>query len=95
MKSLTKQEAEAIGLVAFEFLGEDIERLDRFMMSTGLTMVGLRAAAADPAFLSGVLDHISSDDALLVGFAEQAGLPPERVARARLVLAGPGPRDDE
>lgn len=88
------QDAEALAVVGFEFLGEDLERLDRFMALTGLTLATLRQAAAAPGFLAGVLDHFSSDERLLTEFAAYAGVSPERVEAARHVLAPPGIQDD-
>jgi len=47
----------------------------------------LRTAAADSAFLSSVLDYLVADEGLLVGFAADAGLKPEAVARAHAALS--------
>ena len=41
------------------------------------------------AFLAGVLDHITSDERLLLAFATENDIDPEAVMRARDVLAGP------
>jgi hypothetical protein len=46
----------------------------------------LRRAAADPQFLSGVLDFLLSDETLLVAFAERAAISPERIGQARRAL---------
>ena len=48
----------------------------------------IRAAASDPAFLAGVLDHVASDEPLLLAVAEHAGVKPEAVMRARAALSG-------
>ena len=42
--------------------------------------------AAGPRLL-GVLDHVASDEALLLAFADENGINPEDVGRARDVLA--------
>jgi Protein of unknown function (DUF3572) len=49
----------------------------------------LRTAAADPAFLSSVLEYLASDEEQLVAFAADTGLKPEAVARAHVLLCGP------
>ena len=52
----------------------------------------LRAAAGEPHFLAGVLEHVVSDEKLLLDFAAHQGIDPFDVTRARQALAGP-PRD--
>jgi hypothetical protein len=82
-------DAEDVAVKAFSFLAADPERLGRFLAITGLGPQNLRGAAGEPGFLAGVLTHIAEDEALLVAFAADANLPPERVARAHVLLAGP------
>ncbi len=80
--------AEAVAVEALGFLAGDSERLSRFVELSGIDPSGLRGAARQPGFLAGVLDHIASDDSLLVTFAANAGKSPEEVARACALLAG-------
>ena len=80
--------AEALALRALAFLAESPERLGRFLVLSGLGPRELRAHAADPALLGGVLDHLIADERLLRDFAEARKLPPEEVARARRHLPG-------
>lgn len=80
--------AEAVAVEALGFLAADSERLSRFVELCGLDPSNLRAAAAQPGFLAGVLDHIASDESLLVTFAANAGKNPEEVARACALLSG-------
>ena len=49
---------------------------------------GVARRAAEPEFLSGVIDHLLTDEALLVAFAEDAALEPSSVAAARYRLPG-------
>ncbi|MCB1541743.1 MAG: DUF3572 domain-containing protein, partial [Rhodoblastus sp.] len=67
----------------------DDDRLGRFLALTGLDPDGLRAAAREPGFLASVLDHLAGYEPDLVAFATDAGIAPEKVAAARLVLSGP------
>ncbi len=78
--------AEASDLIAIQaltFLGNDPDRLERFVAVSGLSATSLRQAAADPAFLNGVLDYVLSDETLLLAFAEAQRLDPEEIVRAR------------
>ena len=86
-KQLTREEAEALALAALEFLGQDGERIGRFLALSGLDPGTLRKAAAEPGFLPGVLDYVAGDEALLLAFAEEAGIAPERIGEARCLLA--------
>ena len=81
--------ARSLAISALAFIAADSERLSRFLELTGLGPDNLRTAAADPAFLGSVLDYLVADEALLVGFAADAGLKPEAVARAHGALCGP------
>ena len=90
---MNKNDAEAIATEALAFLAADAERLRRFLDLSGLDPASIRAAAESVDFLAGVLDYICADEALLVGFAADAGLQPPLVERARLTLAGRWERD--
>jgi hypothetical protein len=82
------EQAETLALRALNYLAEDEERLGRFMVATGLAPEDLRARIADPAFLSGVLDYMLSDDSLVVAFAEHCTLDPAAVMTARRRFPG-------
>ncbi len=90
---LRRQAAEAVAIDALSFLAADIEHLGRFLAMTGIGPEAIRSAAHDPEFLTGVLDYMASDEALLVAFAQHAGLKPAVVERARVVLGGAWERD--
>lgn len=83
--------AETIALQMLGFLASDGERLERFMATAGLTPQGLRAAAADPQFLAGVMDYLLADQSLLLAFAESVDLSPHKVMAARRHLPGFSP----
>lgn len=84
--------AEAAAQMAIEALGwlaADEERLERFLALSGLGPQNLRQAAAEPRFLTAILDYLASNEALLVDFARENAHSPEEVARAHAILRGP------
>ena len=83
---IEREQAEALALQALAYLAEDDERFRRFLLLTGTALTDIRERAADPAFLSGVMDHLISDEPLLLSFAEQATLDPVAVVAARRSL---------
>jgi uncharacterized protein DUF3572 len=88
--SKPQQSPDLLAIQALSFLGEDPERLGRFLALSGIGPADIRTAAQEPGFLAGVLDHIAGDGALLVAFAAHAGIEPAEVDKARRTLAGPG-----
>jgi hypothetical protein len=82
-----KQAATELAIAALSFLAGEPERLERFLALTGLGPQSLRAAAREPSFLLGVLDHVASDETLLLAFANENEINPEDVGRARNALA--------
>ena len=83
-----REAAESLAIQALNFLATEPERLGRFLALSGLGPESIRAAAAESGFLAGVLAHLGQDQALLIAFAEEAGVKPAAVDRARRLLAG-------
>jgi len=79
--------AEA-AIAALGFLADDPDRLERFLALSGLGPHNLRRAAADPSFLSAVLEYLTGDEPLLLEFASLQGWSPADVVRARDALGG-------
>lgn len=88
---MNRERAETLALQAVSFLAGDEDRLDRFLLLSGMDGNDLRERIADAAFLGGVLDHILAHEPDLIEFAEAVDLPPEQVARARAALPGLNP----
>ncbi|MBV9259789.1 MAG: DUF3572 domain-containing protein [Pseudolabrys sp.] len=86
--SVTPDAAETLAIQALNYIAEDTERLGRFLALTGIGPADIRTAAHEPRFLAGVLDHIAGNEALLIKFAVECGVPPGVVKAARDVLAG-------
>src|SRR5215468_6764065 len=70
--------ASTLAVAALRFIAEDPERLRVFLSLTGIDPQAIRAAAREPGFLLGVLDHL----------AGESEIAPEDVRVARSVLAG-------
>ena len=88
-----RQHAEALAIAALTFLAAEPERLGGFLAVTGIGPESIRTAASEPHFLAGVLDHIASDEPLLLAVAEHIGVKPEAVMRAHAALSGWHERD--
>jgi hypothetical protein len=85
---ITRENAEALAVQAFTFIAGDPERLGRFLALSGVGPDSIRAAAQDPGFLAGVLDHVAGDEGLLIDFAADIGIEPMEIERARAALGG-------
>jgi hypothetical protein len=83
---MTRDQAEAIAVEALTYIATDPERLGRFLAMTGLRPEGIRAAAADPAFLAGVLRHVAGWEPDLLAFAGAAAIAPADIRSASLTL---------
>jgi Protein of unknown function (DUF3572) len=82
---------EALALQALAHIAGDEALLPRFLDLSGLDPASLRARAADPAVLGGVLDFVLGDERLVNELAGLFELAPESFARARRKLPGATP----
>ena len=85
---LEREQAEVVALEALAFLALESDRLGRFLGLTGTGPEQVRDRYSDPEFLAGVLDHVLSDETLLIAFVEERGLDPMLPAAARRELPG-------
>jgi hypothetical protein len=85
-KPLDLAGAEEIGIQALAFLAGDDNRIAKFLGLTGITADALVAGARTSPMLLAVLEHMSQDETLLLVFATEAGLPPERISQAIALL---------
>jgi hypothetical protein len=85
---VSSEAAEQLAIQALTFIGSDPTELGRFLALTGIGPAELRAAAHEPGFLAGVLDHILGYEPLLLAFARDADIKPDTILRAREALAG-------
>jgi Protein of unknown function (DUF3572) len=89
----TREAAETLAVQALAFIAEQPEQIARFLAETGIGPDQIRAAARQPDFLAGVLDHMLGDEALLIAFADSAGIDPAAVVRLRNLLGKVWERD--
>ena len=82
----TRQSGETLAIQALAFIAEEPGRLGHFLDMTGIPPEQIRAAAQEPGFLAGVLEHMLADESLLIAFATRAGVDPADIARARRAL---------
>jgi uncharacterized protein DUF3572 len=85
---INRKIAENLAIQALGFMASDPERLGAFLAATGIGPEMIRKAAAEPAFLAGVLDHVCGDEPLLIAVAQHTGLTPQDVEHAQAVLSG-------
>jgi hypothetical protein len=84
---LSSAEAQSLAIEALSFLATEPEHLGRFLAASGLGPQTLREAAADAAFLVGVLEFLMADEAILLAFSEISGTRPTMIAAARFTLS--------
>jgi hypothetical protein len=84
-----REVAEIVAVQALSFIAGDPERLGLFLAETGIGPETLRTAAADPRFLSSVLDFVMRDDATVNAFASVSQLHPTNIAAAHQALNDP------
>jgi|SRR5437867_6806395 len=80
--------AQELAIAALGFIAAEPERLGHFLAVTGIELHSIRAAAREPPFLAGVLDHVAAEEQLLRAFAAENDIGPAAVMRARDMLAG-------
>jgi Protein of unknown function (DUF3572) len=89
----TRETAEMLAIQALSFIAEEPQSLSRFLDSSGIPAEQIRAAAAEPGFLAGVLAYMLADETLLRAFADRAGIDPAAIAGAASALGGAWERD--
>jgi len=86
-QAYSRETAESLAIQALTFLGSDAERLARFLALSGIGPQSIRTAAREPSFLAGVLEHLATDQELLLAFAAEAEVEPAAIDKARRALA--------
>jgi len=77
-----------LAVAALGFIATESDELSRFLALTGIDPSSIRTAAKEPGFLGGVLAYIAGNERTLLAFAAHAGVAPEEIEKARIILAG-------
>jgi Protein of unknown function (DUF3572) len=85
-------DASGIAVAALTWLAQDPALLRRFLDLSGIEASDIRAAAAEPGFLAGVLKFIAAHEPTLNAFAAAEALHPSIIMKA--IRALPGGSDD-
>lgn len=85
---IARESAETVALQALGWLVARDDLLPLFLDASGCDLSDLRARALEPEFLSSVADFILSDDAWVIAFSQESGIPFDALARARAALPG-------
>lgn len=78
----------SIALNFITYLADDEDRLSRFCALSGLGIGELKREVGNPEFQGFLLDYALQDESLLLAFAAQFNIKPERIAAARRRLPG-------
>jgi hypothetical protein len=84
----SRAEAEIISLQGLGFLAREPVRIERFFALTGIDPGDVRGLAREQGFQLAILDHLASDEPLLLAFAQEQGVAPEDLHAARQALGG-------
>ena len=88
MKPISHNAAMALARDALLWLLEEPERIGGFLGASGLSAGDLRSLSTEPDLLGAVLDHLLTEDAWLLAFAQETNHSPETVVAARATLPG-------
>ena len=83
-----QESAHTLGLQALAWIAARDEMFGAFLAAAGTDAGTLRTRAADPEVLGAVLDFLLADEAALIEFCLEAGVPPDHPMQARQALPG-------
>ena len=86
MTSAIPNDAEALALAALAATLTDARRAERFLSLTGLSPDGIRSRLKDRALLAACIGFLESHEPDLIAVAEDIGLTPETLLRAKAEL---------
>ena len=85
---MQEEAAQTVALQALGWIAANDELFPVFLSATGASLTDLRSRATDPLFLAAVLDFLMQEDAWVLDFCHQNGLPPITLQSARAALPG-------
>ncbi len=87
---LSNSQAEEMAIRALNFLAGDKDHMSRFMKLSGLEPGDIAGSIRLPSFQIALLDHLMSDETLLLTFCANENIDPQLVAPALHLLAQSG-----
>ncbi len=87
-RGMETETAQVLALKALAYIATDEHRIEDFQTITGADEAAIRAGAADPRFLGGLLDYVLEREGLMLDFCRSAGIRPDQPAKARAKLPG-------
>ena len=88
---MSHKDAEEIALRLLTYMASEPDHLSRFMALSGMGPDDIRANAGSSSFQVAMLDHLMSDETLLLTFCGNENINPELIAPARHLLSGDDP----
>lgn len=76
-RSISPEIAQALAIEAFTFLAQDEEKLNAFLMQSGLDAGDLREASRSNYFFEAVMDFVTGSDEVILAFSEKTGHVPQ------------------
>lgn len=83
---MDQEAAETLALQGLTFLAGEPQRLARFLSLTGMSPQDLRSWATEPRLQTAVLEHLLTDESLLLVAASELSMAPEAFSQAQSVL---------
>ena len=71
----------ALAEACLGYLAENPDELLAFMQHVGLDPASLRSAVGTPAFERGLIDHVASNEPILLALCANTGMAPEQFMR--------------
>lgn len=85
---MLRDAAEVLAARALGWIATQDGLLDAFQGATGAGLEDIRAQAASPEFLAGVLDFLMMDDQWVTGFCQETSTGYDALSAARAALPG-------
>ena len=86
MNGATHNDAETLALSALAATLTDERRAERFLSLTGLSPDGIRARLGDRSLLAACITFLEAHEPDLIAVAEDIGVKPEELLRAKAEL---------
>ncbi|WP_439814753.1 DUF3572 domain-containing protein [Zavarzinia sp. CC-PAN008] len=85
---MSRERAEEVALRLLGAMADNPEDLGAFLSLAGIGPAELRERAGDATFLAGLLDHVLSDEALLIRLCTAIQISFDLPGQARAVMPG-------